>query len=136
MFNLSTLSWALRIIAAVILGQTLFFKFSGAEESRYIFSALGMEPWGRYAVGTAELATVVLLLLPRTAWLGAFMGICVMAGALFFHIVKLGIEVQGDGGTLFYLACAVLLCCSVVEWLHRDEMRERLVKFLNPRKSS
>lgn len=122
MFNLSLLSWFLRIVAAVILGQTLFFKFSGAEESRYIFSTLGMEPWGRYAVGVSELICVVLLLVPRTAWLGSLMGLGVIAGALFFHLTKLGIEVKGDGGTLFYLALAVFVCCAGVAWLHRKEM--------------
>lgn len=122
MFNLSLLSWFLRIVAAVILGQTLFFKFSGAEESRYIFSALGMEPWGRYAVGVSELICVALLLVPRTAWLGSLMGLGVIAGALFFHLTKLGIEVKGDGGTLFYLALAVFVCCAGVAWLHRKEM--------------
>ena len=124
MFNLSLLSWFLRIVAAVILGQTLFFKFSGAEESRYIFSTLGMEPWGRYTVGVSELICVALLLVPRTAWLGSLMGLGVIAGALFFHLTKLGIEVKGDGGTLFYLALAVFVCCAGVAWLHRKEMVE------------
>ena len=82
MSNTTRLSWVLRVIAAFILGQTLFFKFTGAEESRYIFSTLGMEPWGRYAVASAELVTVVLLLLPRGAWLGSLMGLGVIAGAL------------------------------------------------------
>lgn len=123
MFNQSFLSWALRIIAAVILGQTLFFKFSGAEESRYIFSTLGMEPWGRYAVGVSELIAVILLLIPRTAGLGGLMGLGVIAGALFLHLTKLGIEVQGDGGTLFYLALAVFVCCAGVVWLHRAEIK-------------
>lgn len=123
MFNLSLLSWVLRIIAAIILGQTLFFKFSGAEESRYIFSTLGMEPWGRYAAGVSELIAVILLLIPRTAWLGGLMGLGVISGALFFHLTKLGIEVQGDGGTLFYLALAVFVCCAGVVWLHRNDIR-------------
>lgn len=130
MLNLSWLSWALRIISAVILGQTLFFKFSGAEESKYIFSTLGMEPWGRYAVGTAELVTVVLLLVPRTGWLGGLMGLGVIAGALFFHLTKLGIEVQGDGGTLFYLALAVFICCLGIVGLHRDEIRQNAFQLL------
>ena len=123
MFNQAFLSWALRIIAAVILGQTLFFKFSGAEESRYIFSTLGMEPWGRYAAGASELVAVALLLIPRTAGLGGLMGLGVISGALFFHLTKLGIEVQGDGGTLFYLALVVFICCAGVVWLHRKEIR-------------
>jgi putative oxidoreductase len=123
---MKTISWILRIIAAAILAQTLFFKFSGAEESRYIFQTVGMEPWGRYASGVAELAAVVLLLLPRTAWLGALLGLAVISGALFFHFTVLGIEVRGDGGLLFYLALAVFLCCLGVLWLHREELRQRI----------
>jgi putative oxidoreductase len=123
---MKTISWILRIIAAAILAQTLFFKFSGAEESRYIFQTVGMEPWGRYASGVAELAAVVLLLLPRTAWLGALLGLAVISGALFFHFTVLGIEVRGDGGLLFYLALAVFLCCLGVLWLHREAIRQRI----------
>lgn len=118
----SLLSWALRLFAAIILAQTLFFKFTGAEESRYIFSAIGMEPWGRYLVGVSELVVVVLLLLPRTVGLGALMGLGVISGALFFHLTILGIEVQGDGGTLFYLALAVFIACLGLVGLYRAEL--------------
>ncbi len=104
-----TLSWVLRIIAAIILGQTLFFKFSGAEESKYIFSTLGMEPAGRYGSGVAELIAVVLLLIPGTAAWGALLGLGVISGALVSHLTVLGIEVKGDGGLLFYLAVAVFV---------------------------
>ncbi|MCB9333925.1 MAG: DoxX family protein [Lewinellaceae bacterium] len=124
------LSWILRLVAAIILAQTLFFKFSGAEESRYIFSTIGMEPWGRYLVGTSELVTVVLLLVPRTAWLGGLLGLGVIAGALFFHLTVLGIEVQGDGGTLFYLALAVFVACLGVLWLHRAELEAQIKRIL------
>jgi hypothetical protein len=125
-----TISWALRIIAAVILAQTLYFKFTGAEESKYIFSTLGMEPVGRYGSGVAELIAVVLLLMPSTAALGALLGLGVIAGALGAHLTKLGIEVQGDGGLLFYLAVAVFVCCAGVVWLHRDELMALLRRFL------
>lgn len=124
------LSWALRLIAAAILGQTLFFKFSGAEESRYIFTTIGMEPWGRYLVGSSELVAVVLLLVPRTAWLGGVVGLGVIAGALFFHLTILGIDVMGDGGELFYLALAVFACCAGIVWLHRNELRTNVLKWL------
>jgi len=120
------LSWALRLFAAIILAQTLYFKFSGAEESRYIFSTIGMEPWGRYLVGFSELVAVILLLLPRTAWLGGLLGLGVIAGALFFHLTILGIEVQGDGGALFYLALAVFAACLGVLWLHRAELQAQV----------
>ncbi|HOY05295.1 MAG TPA: DoxX family protein [Saprospiraceae bacterium] len=128
-----TISWILRIIAAVILGQTLFFKFTGAEESKYIFSVLGMEPAGRYGSGVAELIAVVLLLMPRTAALGGLLGLGVISGALMAHLTKLGIEVQGDGGLLFYLAVAVFVCCAGIVWLHKDQLVALLARF---RKSS
>ena len=128
-----TISWILRIIAAVILAQTLFFKFTGAEESKYIFSTLGMEPAGRYGSGVAELIAVVLLLMPSTAALGALLGLGVISGALMAHLTKLGIEVQGDGGLLFYLAVAVFVCCAGIVWLHKDQLTALLARF---RKSS
>jgi putative oxidoreductase len=102
-------SWTLQLIVALILTQTLFFKFTGAEESRYIFSTLGMEPWGRIGSGIAELVAVVLLLVPATVRLGAALSAAVISGAIFSHLTQLGIEVRGDGGLLFFLAVAVLL---------------------------
>lgn len=119
----TTLSWVLRIAAALIFLQTLFFKFTGAPESVYIFQTLGAEPWGRYASGVAELVAAILLLVPRTAWMGAGLGLGMISGALVSHLTKLGIEVQGDGGTLFYLAIVVFVCCAGVLWLHRKEVK-------------
>ena len=88
-------SWTLRAIAAVILLQTLFFKFTGARESVYIFSTLGMEPWGRIGSGVAELIASILLLIPSTAAFGALMSLGVISGAIFFHLfTPLGVAVQ------------------------------------------
>jgi uncharacterized membrane protein YphA (DoxX/SURF4 family) len=103
--------WILRIIAAVILLQTLFFKFNGAEESIYIFSALGAETYGRIVTGIAELIVVILILIPRTTWIGALCGLLIMTGAIFSHLVVLGIQIKGDGGLLFSLAIIVFACC-------------------------
>ncbi|MBK6993442.1 MAG: DoxX family protein [Lewinellaceae bacterium] len=114
---------ALRFIAAAILAQTLFFKFTGAEESVWIFQQLGVEPWGRIGSGVAELVCAVLLLIPRTAWLGALGGLGVMSGALVSHLFILGVEVKGDGGLLFTLALVVFVCCAVTLWLRRSEMK-------------
>jgi hypothetical protein len=102
-------SWMLQLVAAGILAQTLFFKFSGAAESKYIFSTLGAEPWGRVATGCAELVVVLLLLVRRTAALGALLSIALMTGAIGAHLSKLGIVVMNDGGLLFALAMVVLL---------------------------
>lgn len=115
----SIFDWILRIVAAGILLQTLFFKFTGASESVYIFETIGMEPWGRYGSGVGELIAAVLLLIPRTAWLGALMSLGVISGAIFFHLAKLGIEVQGDGGLLFGLAVVVFVASALVFWNHR-----------------
>jgi uncharacterized membrane protein YphA (DoxX/SURF4 family) len=126
------LSWFFRLLAAVILLQTLFFKFTGAPETIYIFTTLGLEPWGRIATGIAELIVGILLILPRTAWLGAIGGIGVIAGAIGAHLTKLGIEVQGDGGLLFILAVVVLVSCIIVLYLHRSDAL-LLLKQLNPK---
>ena len=111
---------AARVLAALILLQTLYFKFTGSPESVYIFSTVGMEPWGRFGVGTAELIAGVLLLIRATAWLGAAMSLGLMAGAIGMHLTLLGIEVQGDGGYLFILACIVTLSSAYVLWHERQ----------------
>jgi hypothetical protein len=116
------ISWVAQLAAAVILLQTLFFKFTGAPESVYIFSTLGAEPWGRLGSGVVELVAAGLLLWPRFAALGALLGLGVMAGAIGAHLTKLGIEVQGDGGTLFGLAVATAVCCAGVAYLRRDTL--------------
>jgi len=112
-------SWVAQLTAAAILGQTLFFKFTGAPESIYIFEKLGMEPVGRYGTGLAEMAAVALLLIPSLAWAGALLGLGVISGAVFFHLTALGIEVQGDGGLLFGMALATLVACALVLFLRR-----------------
>ena len=104
----------LKLITAVVLLQTLYFKFTASEESVYIFQTVGMEPWGRIGSGVVELAAAILLFIPRTAWLGAVLALGSMAGAIFFHLTKLGIEVMDDGGLLFGLACLVFICSLVI----------------------
>jgi hypothetical protein len=115
-------SWAFRVIAVIILGQTLFFKFSGAAESRYIFATLGAEPWGRIASGLAELCAIGLLLLPRTAALGALLTAALMMGAVGAHLTRLGIVVRNDGGLLFALAVTVLACSLAILAIHRSSL--------------
>ena len=117
-------SWILRGIAAVILLQTLFFKFTGAKESVYIFTTLGMEPWGRIGSGVAELIASVLLLLPQTVVFGAIMSLGVISGAIFFHLTKLGIALPlvDDHGELFALAVVVFVSSLAVLIMHRQEL--------------
>ncbi|OXB22793.1 DoxX family protein [Flavobacterium tructae] len=114
--------WALRIIAAGILLETLFFKFSGAEESIYIFSTLGIEPYGRIGSGIAELVVAILILIPKTTWIGALGGCGVMAGAILSHLFVLGISVQNDGGLLFLLALITLLCCLGLLYFNKSKL--------------
>lgn len=126
--NKPILIWITKIIAVVILVQTLYFKFSAAEESVYIFSTLGMEPYGRIGSGVVELLASILLLIPRTSLYGALLGAGTMAGALLSHLLFLGIEVKNDGGTLFILAIITFLCCLVVIYDQRGRI-PGLLKF-------
>jgi uncharacterized membrane protein YphA (DoxX/SURF4 family) len=119
---ISIVSWILRLAAIVILLQTLFFKFSAAPESVYIFTKLGAEPWGRIGSGVIELIAAVLLLTPRFTWLGSLLAMGVMAGAILSHLTLLGIQVQGDKGLLFALAVIVFVAAGVNLLLHRTEI--------------
>lgn len=119
---LNVVSWVLQLVVVGILLQTLFFKFTGAAESVYIFTALGAEPWGRIGSGAVELVASVLLLVPATSALGAGLAIAVIAGAIVSHLTILGIEVQGDGGLLFLLAVVVLAASAGVLLIRRGEL--------------
>jgi hypothetical protein len=112
-------SWALQILAAGILLQTLFFKFTGSEESVYIFTTLGAEPAGRIGSGVVELMAAILLLIPATAPFGAVLAMGLMAGAIGSHLTVLGIEVKGDGGLLFALALTVFFSAAAVLVIRR-----------------
>jgi len=120
--TIEVLSWVLRITAAIILLQTLFFKFTGAPESVYIFTKVGAEPWGRIGSGVVELIAAILILTPRFTWLGSLLAIGVMAGAILSHVTVLGIEVRSDKGLLFALALIVFVCSTVNLLLHLTEI--------------
>ena len=111
-----------RIIAAIIMLQTLYFKFTAQPESVYIFTTLGIEPFGRIGSGIAELIASALLLIKPTSWMGAILGIGVMAGAIVSHLTILGIEVQNDGGQLFFMALITFLCCVIVLFYERAKV--------------
>jgi len=123
-------SWALQVLSAIILLQTLFFKFTAAPESVYIFDKVGLGAPGRIGTGVAELIAAVLLLIPATAWAGAILSVGLMGGALVSHITVLGIEVQGDGGYLFGLGLFVFTGCLLVLYIRR-----RQIPLLGPRLS-
>ena len=125
----TVLSWLIQLVVAGILLQTLFFKFTGAEESVYIFSSVGgvlhiagAEPWGRLGSGVVELMASLLLLVPRTASIGALVTMGVMGGAIVSHLAILGIEVKGDGGLLFGLALTAFVGSAIVLILRRSQI--------------
>jgi uncharacterized membrane protein YphA (DoxX/SURF4 family) len=119
------LIWALRIIAALIMLQTLYFKFTAHPQSVKLFTELGMEPWGRIGTGVFELIAAILLLIPRTTYLGAGLGLGLMSGAIFFHLTKLGIVFDGDA-VLFTYAAITFACCAVLLWLHKQQVLQLL----------
>ncbi len=116
----------LKIVVAVILIQTLRFKFLAHPDSVYIFSRVGMEPWGRIGIGVLELIASVLLFIPKKTWMGAALTVGLMAGAVSLHFVKIGIEVKDDSGTLFYTAIATLILSFIILWDKRKD-----IPFLN-----
>lgn len=115
-------SWFAQITAAAILGQTLFFKFSAAPESVYIFTTLGVEPWGRLATAALESIAVILLLIPRAAVFGAILAAGLMVGAIGSHLTKLGIVIKDDGGLLFGLGVVTLFAALVVVAIRRRQL--------------
>ncbi len=123
---MKALIWILRLVAAAILLQTLYFKFSGSEESVYIFEKLEVEPFGRIFAGISELIAAILLIIPRTTLLGALMALGVMAGAIASHLLILGIVIKDDGGLLFGLALITSICCAGIVYLQRDKLPDLL----------
>jgi hypothetical protein len=123
--TLVIVSWVCRIVVALILLQTLFFKFTGAEESKYIFTTLlgpDLEAAGRIGSGVVELIAAILLVLPRTSWIGAFIALGTISGAIMSHLTMLGIVVKDDGGLLFALAVIVFVLSAVVLLIHRRDL--------------
>jgi uncharacterized membrane protein YphA (DoxX/SURF4 family) len=114
-------AWVLRLVAAYIMLQTLYFKFTGHEQSIRLFTELGMEPWGRIGTGVFELIASILILYPRTTGIGAALGTGLMAGAIFFHVTKLGLKFDGDYG-LFTMAVIAFVCCFILFILYRAQV--------------
>lgn len=116
-----SLLWILRFTVAFILLQTLYFKFTAHPDSVFIFSALGVEPWGRVGLGIIELIVAILILIPRTSRLGIFGSLGIIIGAIVSHLMVLGISISHDGGGLFTLAIIVLI--ASLSYLLIDETR-------------
>jgi uncharacterized membrane protein YphA (DoxX/SURF4 family) len=121
----SIFPWVLRLLAALIMLQTLYFKFTAKPESVELFTILGMEPWGRIGIGVLELVASILILIPRTTVYGAGLGLGLMAGAIFFHLTKLGIVFQGDA-VLFIYATVTFICCALLLVIYRAQLLQLL----------
>jgi putative oxidoreductase len=116
------LSLILRLVVAIIFLQTLYYKFTAHPDSVYIFSALGLEPYGRIGLGVVELITSILLFVPRTKIIAIFLSLGIISGAIFSHLLVLGVSVKGDGGNLFLLAIVVFAASLALLFLHRKEI--------------
>ncbi len=116
------LSLICRCVAAGIMLETLWFKFTGHPESVWIFTKMGMESWWRYGQGIWELAASILLFVPRGLWLGCLLSLGAMSAAILSHFAVLGIAIQGDGGLLFGMACTAWLASFVATWLHQQSI--------------
>src|SRR3984893_1619735 len=118
------LLWILRLLAAAIMLQTLYFKFTAHPQSVHLFTVLGMEPWGRIGTGILELVASLLILYPRTTGFGALLGLGLMSGAIFFHLTKLGIKFDGDYGLFTYAVFAFISCAVLVLFYRKDLLRQ------------
>jgi len=118
-----------RLLIAIILLQTLRFKFTAHPDSVYIFTQVGLEPYGRIGIGILELIAAILILIPRTVWLGAGLTLGIISGAIMMHLTMIGIEVKGDGGTLFYLAVLLFVLSAYILYSYRTD-----IPFLNLKK--
>lgn len=113
---------SLRIIIAIILLQTLWFKFSAHPDSVYIFTQVGLEPYGRIGIGILELIASILILIPRTSWLGSGLVLGIIGGAIMMHLTQLGIEINGDSGQLFYMAIITFVLSAIVLYYYRRDI--------------
>jgi putative oxidoreductase len=112
----------LRIVVAIILVQTLRFKFTAHPDSVYIFTSVGLEPYGRIGIGVLELISAILILISKTVWLGSLISLGVISGAILIHLTSLGIEINGDGGILFYMAILVFVLSFILLWVNRKSI--------------
>ena len=123
------ISWVLRLTVAIILLQTLYYKFTAHPDSVHIFKELGVEPWGRIALGIMELIIAMLILMPQTQIIGMAGSLGVILGAIFSHFLVLGINVSNDGGGLFTLALIVFFASTIYLIMHKNEAMTLIKSF-------
>lgn len=112
----------IRIIVAMILIQTLRFKFTAHPDSVYIFKTVGIEPYGRITIGVLELIAGILLLIPKTVWAGSLLTLGVISGAIIMHLTQIGIEVNNDKGILFITAVVTFILSAIIFYQHRKDV--------------
>jgi len=112
----------LRIVVAIILIQTLRYKFTAHPDSVFIFTSVGLEPYGRIGIGVLELISAILILIPKTVWLGSLLSLAIISGAILIHLTGLGIEINDDGGILFYMAIVVFVLSFILLWVNRKSI--------------
>jgi uncharacterized membrane protein YphA (DoxX/SURF4 family) len=117
--------WILRLVPAIILLQTLYFKFTAHPQSVKLFTMIGMEPYGRIGTGIIELIAAILLLIPRFTGYGAILGLIMMTGALYFHLTKIGVYFDGDAG-LFTYALITFVCCAILIFVYKKQLENKL----------
>jgi len=117
--------WILRLVPAIILLQTLYFKFTAHPESVKLFTEIGMEPYGRIGTGILELIASILILIPRFTGYGAILGLIMMTGALYFHLTKIGIYFNGDP-LLFIYAVITFICCAILIFVYKKQLESKL----------
>src|SRR5215472_5690618 len=138
------LPFLLSAYIAFVFVQSLFFKFTGSRESIYIFSTLRdwsgiglFEPAGRWIIGLSELLASILLFMPRMRMFGATIAIGIMTGAIFFHLFSpLGVDVLGDHGLLFTMACGVWISGWLILAMHAEEIRELAARLFGSKAAS
>ena len=107
--------WICQCVACYMLVQAGLGKLSGSETDIYVFTTLGMEPFGRYLIGILEILAGLGLLHPLSAALSAFLGTGILTGALLAHSTRLGWE----GSTFFFITYSSLL---LAVWMRRHEL--------------
>jgi uncharacterized membrane protein YphA (DoxX/SURF4 family) len=114
--------FVLRLIVAIILIQTLRFKFTAHPDSVYIFEQVGLEPYGRIGIGILELIAGILLVIPKTVWAGSLLTLGLIGGAIMMHLTQIGIEVNNDNGTLFITALVTFMLSAIILYFYRKDI--------------
>lgn len=103
--------WALQILLALTFLAAASGKLLGSADMVSMFDRIGLGQGFRYLTGALEVAGAILLLIPRTAWMGGALLACIMVGAIPTHLFVIG-------GT-FVPALVLLVLSATVARLRR-----------------